>query len=768
MLKHISSRFSPLLLIVFLLASCGSPSAANRSHLLPRRNIHPTFLNSKHMFDRRQGWALGNDPNTSLISSILRTSDGGQSWQDVTPPGYTLHGPIADFVSPLVAWIVMPQADNTTTQIIRTSDSGTTWQGYIIRANSISRVNFLDSQHGWLLTSTDNDQHFDIWRTTDGSNWRDIVTITSSQSASSQLEITGLTFLNVSTGWLTGGTVTNVPWFYITHDGGQSWQYQSIPLPAHIQSVHPDLLAPTFLNAHIGFVTVIGFFRNCAQNTDIDSVYRTGDGGTSWQPTGLTPLIASPSFINPSQGWALSSSGVSVSRDGGQNWTHIPSDSTLKSALNIDTIQFVSETVGWASGRDQQKFPLLLKTIDGGRSWLVVHPQMFTSVTPKLALDATPASAPAPATPVALEVPKQTGLPPVQLPDAPAVVNIHMFDAQHGWGETPRGKYELPHLLHTSDGGRTWQDVLPQDQQGSRQNTLADDFLDTSTAWFALNGYHASAVILSIYRTSGGGQSWREAHITLNIPNSTLEVRQLSFSDANHGWLLLTGSQDQTEAEAAVIYATSDGGQNWTQASTTGTTAGSIPLKGDKASMAFLNAQVGWLTVGPYVSDGFYKTSDGGHTWGKQSLPAFSNPTKPIALPLAPAFFDANNGILAVQYYNGTSSEGIVFYATRNAGVSWQVVSVLPITITGALSPATIDFLDTDYGWIIDGSYSTLYRTSDGGRHWSKHASFNGLQAVSFASSQLGWAEDSNSCSLLLTTADGGQTWNSYHYMIVS
>ena len=252
----------------------------------------------------------------------------------------------------------------------------------------------------------------------------------------------------------------------------------------------------------------------------------------------------------------------------------------------------------------------------------------------------------------------------------------------------------------------------------------------------------------------------------LNAPNSTLDVRQLSFSDASHGWLLFTGSQDPTEAETAVLYATSNSGQTWAQISTTGTTAGAIPLKGDKAGMAFLNERVGWLTIGPFVSDGFYKTSDGGHTWAKQSLPAFSNPSKPVALPIAPVFFSATSGMLAVQYYNGTSSAGIVFYTTQNAGVNWQVASVLPISIAGMLSPATIDFLDADHGWIIDGSYATLYRTSDGGRHWNKHAGFNGLQVVNFASPQLGWAEDGNSCSLLLSTTDGGQTWSSYHYTI--
>src|SRR5690349_18678245 len=104
MLKHIARAFSSSLFILFLLASCGGPSQVNQPHLQPRKDIHPIFLVSLHMFNARQGWALGIDPNTLLTNSILRTDDGGQSWQDVTPPDSMLHWPIAGFVSPQVAW----------------------------------------------------------------------------------------------------------------------------------------------------------------------------------------------------------------------------------------------------------------------------------------------------------------------------------------------------------------------------------------------------------------------------------------------------------------------------------------------------------------------------------------------------------------------------------------------------------------------------------------------------------------------------------------
>ncbi len=185
-----------------------------------------------------------------------------------------------------------------------------------------------------------------------------------------------------------------------------------------------------------------------------------------------------------------------------------------------------------------------------------------------------------------------------------------------------------------------------------------------------------------------------------------------------------------------------------------------------------MNTQTGWLTVGDYSSSsttaGLYKSSDGGHTWTRQNLPTFANPAKPTTITLAPTFFSAVDGILPVQYYNGTDSAGIVLYTTSNGGASWQVASVLPIAIAGTLEATRIDFLDINHGWIIDGAATTPYMTSDGGHTWSKHGGFKGLQSVSFASSRLGWAQDNNSCSLQLSTQDGGQSWNAYRYTITA
>lgn len=783
MTKHLLASFSqqqfqkscgsPILVILCILtlliiSSCSTSPVTNQQ--ATHSNIHPIALDSAHMFDTKQGWAFGMN-DQAQISSIVRTTDGGQNWQDMTPAGSQLRTPEAAFISPAVAWVVMPQ-DDTTTRIIATTNGGQTWQSSTIQASSITHVAFLDSQHGWLLSSTDNDLHFDLWRTVDGKTWQDIAHVTPFQAGDSQLTIAGLSFVNASTGWLVGSTITNAPWIYVTHDGGQSWQPQHLPAPTQIQAANPALQAPIFLDASHGFLAANGFTRNCVQIASVGAVYSTSDGGNTWQPGGLTPLIANPSFINPAQGWAVSSSGMAVTHDGGQIWEQLPPDTTWQSALNITSIQFVSETVGWASGRDQQKFPLLLKTTDGGHSWSVVKAQAFSADQPKLNNNATPQAAGSPSE-LALAAPTPFNLP-TSLTVTPAVENIHMFGTQSGWGQTPGGKYEMSHILHTSDGGKTWLDVLPQDQQANKGYSgpeLVVDFLNASTAWFALSQGKASVVSTFVYHTSNGGQSWQEATFPLNIPNSSLHVRQLAFSDLHHGWLLLTATQDQTNTESAFIFSTSDGGQHWTQVATTGTAGGAIPLQGDKAAMNFMDTQTGWLTIGDYstisATAGLYKSSDGGHTWTRQNLPTFANPTKPTLMPLAPTFFSANDGILPIQYSN-TSSTGIVLYDTHNAGASWQVASILPITIAGALDAAQVDFLDASHGWIIDGTTTTLYMTSDGGHTWSKHSGFQGLQSVNFASIRQGWAQDSNSCSLLLSTQDGGQSWNPYSYAITA
>jgi photosystem II stability/assembly factor-like uncharacterized protein len=67
---------------------------------------------------------------------------------------------------------------------------------------------------------------------------------------------------------------------------------------------------------------------------------------------------------------------------------------------------------------------------------------------------------------------------------------------------------------------------------------------------------HPTETILSLYRTTDNGRSWRHSDIRLVVPASSQAMPLLDFSDANHGWLVLGGR----------TWRTSDGGRTWTRA----------------------------------------------------------------------------------------------------------------------------------------------------------------------------------------------------------
>jgi photosystem II stability/assembly factor-like uncharacterized protein len=63
-----------------------------------------------------------------------------------------------------------------------------------------------------------------------------------------------------------------------------------------------------------------------------------------------------------------------------------------------------------------------------------------------------------------------------------------------------------------------------------------------------------SAAILSLARTTDNGRSWQRSSVRLSIPADSPAMPLLSFSDADHGWLVLGGG----------TWHTADGGRTWT------------------------------------------------------------------------------------------------------------------------------------------------------------------------------------------------------------
>src|SRR2546427_2025768 len=95
----------------------------------PGNTLHPSKLAggsgsliSLHMIDLTTGWALSEH-------AVLRTTDEGLQWKNVTPPHTVLtRESMVAFLTASLAWVATPQANGTTTQVLGTTDGGQTWQ----------------------------------------------------------------------------------------------------------------------------------------------------------------------------------------------------------------------------------------------------------------------------------------------------------------------------------------------------------------------------------------------------------------------------------------------------------------------------------------------------------------------------------------------------------------------------------------------------------------------------------------------------------------
>ncbi|WDL96442.1 YCF48-related protein [Alicyclobacillus sp. ALC3] len=201
-----------------------------------------------------------------------------------------------------------------------TSNGGTSWTSTSIpKPYILADVSFSDAHHGWLLASqgpATAQEPIDLYHTSDsGKTWSQVL----SKAESNKLLLgikTGMAFVNSSTGWITvdNGQHPGQVVLYITHDGGHSWQLQSVPVPRSLKKYYARPLAPTFSSAQKGLMPVV--FSNGKT-----VIYTTQNGGQSWQSSTPVPVsqVVSMSVV---KGTIYLTDGTTIydSNDNGQSW----------------------------------------------------------------------------------------------------------------------------------------------------------------------------------------------------------------------------------------------------------------------------------------------------------------------------------------------------------------------------------------------------------------------------------------------------------------
>lgn len=226
------------------------------------------LLTSLRMFDSQNGW--GFDSNYH----ILRTRNGGRTWQDVTPPSgyYSPNGFFAlDAETAWATFTIGLYTNPQTAYVWRTEDGGGTWtrsqeinldldeQGepYSSEFYLPQGMQFIDRQTGWLLADVSynmNSARPLFFHTMDGGHtWRAINSRIGFRDACIAV---GFVFIDARTGWAGGNCFSRgvvfgpmqsifaeTSWSVgKTVDGGRTYEERTMmPAPAELRQ--PDVLA---------------------------------------------------------------------------------------------------------------------------------------------------------------------------------------------------------------------------------------------------------------------------------------------------------------------------------------------------------------------------------------------------------------------------------------------------------------------------------------------------------------------------------------------
>lgn len=572
--------------------------------------------------DRNRGWALVEQPGITYGWRLLRTIDGGLTWNDL-PFGDAEFPRMIHFIDRNHGWLVDDAG------VRRTSDGGEHWQlathsGY----GKLFSIFAFDSNHVWAA----GNEGLIIGSTDGGAHWSVQHQDPPSRTGAKTHIFRKLHFVDSLKGWAVGSRLFLDGNFgaciFNTTDGGVTWreQYQAEPT-SWLQAFY-DV---DFSGPHHG-IAVAGK----------GIILVTPNGGATWETrrdeknAHILRDIYSVGFLDGMRAWAVGAAGQMLNTvDGGFTWNEYSSGIPGKDSIaNFYTIHFIDSLHGFVSG--DYFDALLYETTDGGRSWMRRDDYRHRS-------------------------------------DVSVIERFRRVGSGDLWGVGFEGT-----IVRSTDNGATWE----RKESGTRVNIMGISFPTSSVGWAVSGTRYSSRERATILRTLDGGESWEivdtssvndwfgvhfitpdrgwivgeqatilsttdgGAHWEKVPVKNKGTLNDIFFVDAEHGWIA---------GDNGIILRTSDGGITWEEQQLT------PPV--DILSLQFVDPVHGWAVGGSGYA--FY-TSDGGRSWQRVDLRTY-NYIYSVHL------LDKNNGWIA-----GAGGLIIRIHGAPAATVSNHVVAESP------------------------------------------------------------------------------------------
>ena len=644
---------------------------------VPQETDASEAFNAACFLDENQGWVVG------ARGVILHTTDGGQRWTRQAVATEDEFRSVA-FVDDNLGWAttvrVMHQdprgePDHWATAMWHTVDGGNTWTQQAIPENAsvLNDVQFLDGQVGWAvgskLVQEEHSRYVHagvIYNTVDGgTTWHEIFSPDQDSPGATKpgIQFTAVDFVDASTGWVVGLTLHGLKsgegLAFRTIDSGRTWQR------FNLGSREDPLLDVEFLDGQRGFIVSGTIFPREAR------VHRTMDGGATWADVVFQRTGAE---FDPLRGVAVVGNRVVAVGDhdylvrSDQAWDVCPSaqagkgscealftQSFINTHYRLQAVSFVDDLNGWAVGsrshEPNRSGQVILHTSDGGANWELQY--------------------------------EDAPLPDSDQADY-RLDSVYFVDAQMGWavGNCQNTRTQAPDrfrgaILHTVDGGRSWQQQGQELYEEKTREFYAVRFLDNQNGWaLAVRKFPSGNVFLAHTTDGGIHWNWVDSGVEGVIGVGTALVQgDVEFVGSQHGWAV---------GGLGTIIRTTDGGATWEKQQLTCDWP-QCPKR--LFALSALSERAAWIS-----GEGLYYTMDGGYPWKQQLDFKYPHDIHDVQ------FLSDGIGWLA-------GGAGAVMY-TNDGGASWH-----PVGASVSDHLLGLSFVNPQLGWAV-GEFGVILRVA--------------------------------------------------------